>query len=158
MQNAESLGILPIREIQLGFNGMQFFTPDQLQEGQVGYSITQEGQSLAGNQEGDWRKSWIVIGNESCCGDPIFIDTADHNLPVYFASHGAGAWEPELIASGLKNFVETIKLLKRVSQGREDPVALEKKVSALDRIIKKHLPDLRRNGRRKKRAALELKG
>jgi hypothetical protein len=47
----EELSKLPIKEIQLGYNGMQFFAPDQIQEGQVGYSINQEGRFLAGNLE-----------------------------------------------------------------------------------------------------------
>jgi hypothetical protein len=120
------LGKIPTKEIQLGCGGMQFFTPEQLQDGQLGYSINQEGQSLVGNQEGDWRINWVVIGNESCCGDPIFVDTADNKLPVYSAPHGMGEWEPELIATSFDNFIEIIKLLMPISQGREDPVALEK--------------------------------
>jgi hypothetical protein len=121
----EELKQFPIKEIQLGYAGMEFFTPNQLQDGQVGYSVNQDGQSLTGSQEGDWKNSWVVIGNESCCGDPIFIDTVENSLPVYTAPHGMGAWEPELIATSLSKFIEIMKLLAIVSQGRENPVALE---------------------------------
>ncbi len=121
----EELSKIPIREIQLGYAGIQLFTADQVQDGQVGYSVDLQGQSLTGSKEGKWQQNWIVIGNESTCGDPIFIDASDSNLPVYAAPHGEGTWVPELIALSFDKFAECLKLLARISQGRENPVALE---------------------------------
>lgn len=121
----EELRRLTINEVELGYAGIQLFTPGQLRDGQAGYSIDTEGRSLTGTEEGDWQPAWIVIGIETCCGDPIIVDTADGKLPVYTAPHGTGSWEIDLIAISMEKFEECLKLLAKVARGRENPVALE---------------------------------
>lgn len=69
----------------------------------------EEGQSLVGNEEGDWKEGWIVIGIDSYLGDPIFVDSNDENCPVYTAMHGEGEWEPECIAERIEDIIEKVK-------------------------------------------------
>lgn len=91
----------------------------------MGYSIGPDGTSLTGNKDGDWRSSWLVIGNEELCGDPIFIDTAATGYPVYTAAHGADRCDPVPIAASLTGLREALAVIGRTATGRENPVALE---------------------------------
>ena len=61
---------------------------------------------MSGIREGEWKKTWVVIANEDLNGDPIFIDLDDSRLPVYTAPHGAGHWEPVLLASSFSGFID----------------------------------------------------
>lgn len=72
-------------ELECEFEPMtiELFNSEEIEEGQLGYSFDEEGQSLVGNEEGDWKEGWIVIGIDSYLGDPIFVDRNDENCPVY---------------------------------------------------------------------------
>lgn len=76
-------------EIELEYESepmtIELFNSEEIEEGQLGYSFDEEGQSLVGNEEGDWKEGWIVIGIDSYLGDPIFVDSNDENCPVYTA-------------------------------------------------------------------------
>ena len=55
--------------------------------------------------------------------------------------HGTGNWEPNLIATGLRNFATAMREVATVAKGRENPVqldanpiALVERASVLDRI------------------------
>ncbi|GLV63496.1 hypothetical protein Bmyc01_21660 [Bacillus mycoides] len=100
-------------EIELEYESepmtIELFNSEEIEEGQLGYSFDEEGQSLAGNEEGDWKEGWIVIGIDSYLGDPIFVDSNDENYPVYTAMHGEGEWEKECIAERIEDVIEKVK-------------------------------------------------
>lgn len=51
----------------------------------------EEGNSFVGNNAGDWKESWFVIGYDEYLGDPIFVDiNNNNNYPVLTAEHGMG--------------------------------------------------------------------
>lgn len=81
------------------------FSRDEFEEGQLGYSVGLENESLIGNEKGDWKESWFVIGYEELMGDPFFVDVKDVNFPVYTAEHGMGEWEPLLYSNSLEEFL-----------------------------------------------------
>jgi hypothetical protein len=112
-------------EVSFGVTTIQVFRAGDLKSLQIGYSVSTEGKSLAGDKEGDWLKAWIVIAVESACGDPIFIDVSKEGFPVYTAMHGEGTWEAKNIAVSLLAFGRALSALAEVSKGRENPVALE---------------------------------
>jgi hypothetical protein len=112
-------------KVSLGYTTIRIFRASELGPQQVGYSITPTGQSLIGENDGDWLKSWLVIGYEDCCGDPIFIDTSQEEFPVYTAIHGEGPWEANRIADTLVGFAHALSTIANVAKGREYPVALE---------------------------------
>jgi len=87
---------------------IHLFSSEEFEEGQLGYSVDEEGKSLTGNNEGDWKETWFVIGYDEDLGDPIFIDIEDKNYPVMTAMHGEGDWEPEVMFSSLNEFLEYI--------------------------------------------------
>ncbi|MCU5663770.1 hypothetical protein AB3U43_28785 [Bacillus cereus] len=100
-------------EIELEYESepmtIELFNSEEIEEGQLGYSFDEEGQSLVGNEEGDWKEGWIVIGIDSYLGDPIFVDSNDENCPVYKAMHGEGDWELECIAKRIEDIIEKVK-------------------------------------------------
>ena len=125
MKYEEALKSIPIRSVSLGSTTVYLFDVEQLNEEQVGYSVDEDSNSLVSDEEGSWKKEWLVIGYEDLCGDPIFIDALADGFPVYTAMHGAGSWNACLIASTLKGFAGALEIISSLSAGRESPVELE---------------------------------
>ena len=69
------LDLLIKREISIGYNGFTIFANSQLENEQSGYRVDIEEQSLVGSNNGDWKETWFVIGQDDIVGDPIFIES-----------------------------------------------------------------------------------
>ena len=91
--------------LRAGDGLFELLSPDQLGEMQVGFGVGPDGQDLSGEKPGDWRASWLVIGLEEDLGDPLIVDLADPNAPVYTAVHGAGSWDPQPVAPSLRKLL-----------------------------------------------------
>ncbi|MFE4706863.1 hypothetical protein [Peribacillus simplex] len=109
---------LETNEIEINFEGVEeetisvsfhLFSKDEFEEGQLGYREDEEGNSFVGNNEGDWKESWFVIGYDEDLGDPIFVDIHNKNYPVLTAEHGMGEWEPSVLYDSLEDFLKDIK-------------------------------------------------
>ena len=85
------------------------FSKAEFEEEQLGYREDEEGNSFVGNNEGDWKESWFVIGCDEDLGDPIFVDINNKNYPVLTAEHGMGEWEPSVLYDSLEEFIKDIK-------------------------------------------------
>lgn len=85
---------------------IHLFSREEIEEGQLGYSIDEDGNSLTGDNEGDWKENWYVIGYDELVGDPIFIDIKNKKYPVMTAMHGEGDWEPEVIFWSFNKFLD----------------------------------------------------
>jgi hypothetical protein len=85
------------------------FSKDEFEKEQLGYREDEEGNSFVGNNEGDWKESWFVIGYDEDLGDPIFVDISNKNYPVLTAEHGMGEWEPSLLYDSLEEFIKDSK-------------------------------------------------
>jgi hypothetical protein len=105
--------------VSIGYTGIELVDEKDIDKNQVGYSNLPNGESLIGNESGDWKKDWVVIGYETGCRDPIFIDTSDPNFPVYTAVHGEGNWNPNLISSTYRGLLQIIEKLKIFAIDRE---------------------------------------
>ena len=122
-------------EVSLGYETIRIIPVDDLIDEQEGYSITPSGEDLTGDGLGDWRSSWLVIGRDESVGDPIFVDLAANDLPVYKAAHGEGEWNPVLVSSTFIGFIQALEELDRIAHGRRNPVELERNpISEADRI------------------------
>jgi hypothetical protein len=108
-------------DVSLGYHTIRVYRGPAVQVLQIGYSVRPTGEPL----ETDWRKEWVVIGYEECCGDPIFLDSSVDGFPVYTATHGEGTWEAKLIAASLEAFGHALVAIADVANGRETTVALE---------------------------------
>lgn len=116
---------LPACDVSLGCGGLHLFDVSEMEGGQIGYSVAPDGTSLCGEDHGAWKPGWIVIGCETACGDPLFLETGDPALPVLTAKHGEGAWEPVPISISLDAFFASLKELARISRGRSNPAELD---------------------------------
>lgn len=125
MKYEEALKSIHIRSVSLGDTTVHLFDVEQMNDGQIGYSVDEDGNSLMNDEEGSWKKEWLVIGYEDLCGDPVFIDILADGFPVYTAMHGAGSWNARLIAGTLKGFAGALEIIASLSSGRESPVELE---------------------------------
>jgi hypothetical protein len=81
---------------------------DEIEKMQLGYSVSINGDPLYGFDEGDWQEGWVVIGYETGCGDPIFIDLNEGGLPVYTAMHGCGVWSPQVLSESYCDFIKVL--------------------------------------------------
>jgi hypothetical protein len=115
---------LRVAEVNFGIGGIKLFSLVELDGAQIGYSVAPDGKPLWGNEPGAWQASWVVIGYETGCGDPLFIDTHAIALPVFTAIHGEGEWEPFQIASSFEVFARCVEEFSRIAIGRSNPVEL----------------------------------
>lgn len=106
-----NLKIVSVREFSVGLTTIHLFSEAEFSDGQLGYSINSNGNSLVGDKKGDWKQNWFVIGYEDLCGDPIFTDLSRENFPVFTAAHGTGNWEPILIADNFDSFIEKLEII-----------------------------------------------
>jgi len=131
----EMLAQLPSRDITFDFGGVHLAAPDELQNAQIGYAISAGGESFCGDKDGDWRQSWFVIGNETTCGDPLFIDTAKPGLPVFTAEHGQGTWSPNLIAISASAFAKSLSAFAEVAAQTIRPISDAERATFLKQIV-----------------------
>ncbi|WP_432671545.1 hypothetical protein [Flavobacterium sp. SM2513] len=117
--------ITSTENISIGYSEINIFKLENIEEEQIGYSVTQSGKLLVGKNNGDWKKNWIVIATDNM-GDPIFVDIENPNLPVFISEHGNGEWEENSIAISIDNFSRIMNDLKHISINRETPVQIEK--------------------------------
>jgi|SRR5215468_12544258 len=125
MQSYEVILTRTKPQVSFGYTKIHVYQPSELESGQVGYSISPNGVRLTGDDDGDWRESWLVIGYDETCGDPIFIDTSKNGYPVYTAIMGMGRWDPRPVAVSLEAFAHSLSAVAAVAHGRENPVLLE---------------------------------
>lgn len=112
LSKIEALGNLDIEievdDPEIETTSIHLFSSEEFEEGQLGYSIDDKGNSLTGNNEGDWKETWFVIGYDEDLGDPIFINIEDENYPVMTAMHGEGDWKPEVMFISFNEFLEYV--------------------------------------------------
>jgi hypothetical protein len=120
-----ALGAISPKTVSFGCQTIHIYEPTKLDSGQVGYLVSPKGESLIRDADGDWRKTWLIIGYDDCGGDPFFIDTSEEGWPVFTAMVGQGRWVPKRIAVSLAAFGHALSVVAAVAQGREYPVALE---------------------------------
>ncbi len=96
------------------FTNFQIFNLQELKEEQIGYSIDSNGNSLVSNEEGSWEEEWIVIGQETLCGDPIIIDTKEVGFPIFTLMHGMGDWNAgSCLSASIGKFTNEIKQINK---------------------------------------------
>jgi len=96
---------------------------------QIGFRINaRTGENLVSEADGGWRPGWYVVAQNGF-DDPFFVDTGGHDgsYPVHFARHGAGRWDPVLIAPGVGDFIEILTVL---AEAWDDPLLFERIIAS----------------------------
>jgi hypothetical protein len=109
----------PFDSVSFGYHAIRLAAAAELEQAQEGYGLVSDEASA-------WDADWVVIGHDEMCGDPVFIDTADDDFPVYTAEHGAGEWRPQLIAFSFQHLIDILGQFRRFRGGRTSPVELER--------------------------------
>lgn len=75
---------------------------------------------------GEWKASWVVIGESSLLGDPYFLDVSkpdpEGDCPVYTAMSGQDRWNPTLAASSFAQFLRIIATAMEIAAGFGDAI------------------------------------
>jgi hypothetical protein len=111
-------------------NAISLLSLDHLEDGQLGYAVNTSsstgkiGDSKAGNHEGDWRESWLVIGADN--DEPFYLETAEAKggeAPVYHAYKQGGRWHHAPAASNFEKFLRLCAAYMDGYRSWEDPEA-----------------------------------
>lgn len=98
-----------------GSAGFALESRESFDEAQLGYRRQPDGRDLTGNDDGDWKSTWYVIGHDTLVGDPFFVDLFSDDLPVYTAMHGTGRWDPDLVSETFSGFLSGLEFLQKKS-------------------------------------------
>jgi hypothetical protein len=120
--------------VELGVGGIELFPSEDIVVRQVGYSVAANGSTLSASARGGWNSRWLVIGQDLCVGDPIFIDMDNAQSPVMTAVHGDGEWNPVVISKSSEGLFAIMQGLADISLDRSDPDHLKAHpIAALER-------------------------
>ncbi|MES0488559.1 MAG: hypothetical protein ABUK01_01105 [Leptospirales bacterium] len=103
-----------VKKTEIGYEGFELFQSDIIDEEQAGYSFDLDGNDLTGEEDGKWRKEWIVVGRDTSLGDPLLIDTSKKEFPLYTAVHGEESWDPVLLSPSLERFLKSLEILRKL--------------------------------------------
>jgi hypothetical protein len=101
-------------------NDLFLYDPRKLVEYQQGYRWR-----LGNREKTDygWQQNWVVIGDIG--GDPIIADISEEETPIYFALHGASAWQPKIIAPSLRLFLSALIIWLNIVKKYENSITEE---------------------------------
>lgn len=116
-----------VEDISIGNSELRFVKATSIEEVQLDYRKCPHGQSFTGKKPGDWKKNWIVIAKDDL-GEPIFVDCAHCDLPVYTAPDWETHWKEIRIASSLGNFKQILEEILKLKTSNEDSPIEEAKV------------------------------
>lgn len=75
---------------------------------------------------GEWKASWVVVGESSLLGDPYFLDVSkpdpEGDCPVYTAMSGQDRWVPTLAASSFAQFLRILATAMEIAAGFGDAI------------------------------------
>jgi hypothetical protein len=105
--------VTPVEKVRL-------FASSELVREQVGFGTLEDG-TFRATKDGEWRKTWVLIGQSSLLGDPYFLDVAkldaEGDCAVFTAMSGAGRWEARLCGSSFAQFLRILAAGMEVAQG-----------------------------------------
>jgi len=103
----EKIFNIDINDIEVGLSDIHIYGKDEIEEAQAGYRYNE----LTGELIEDWiGEKYVVIGNDSCCGDPIIAKIDEEELPIYSMFHDD--WSSlQIIANSLDQFINILKKL-----------------------------------------------
>jgi hypothetical protein len=106
-------------------NAISLIPLQHLEDGQLGFSVHgSTGANLTGQADGDWRESWLVIGDDN--EDPFFLECAEAKAgeaPVYSAHREAGKWYTYRASTSFEKFLRLIAAYMDGYRSWEDPEA-----------------------------------
>jgi len=112
---------LPKEELwcYFGKSGFKIATSDNFDYIQTDYRVDWNGKDITGDEEGDWQKSWYVIGNDLDGVSPVFVDIEEQPLRVYIPKGSRGSWKANLVSESLEGFICAMEYIQSLG-GEEE--------------------------------------
>ena len=92
-----------INKVDMGLSDIYLCSKDEIEDAQIGFRVDNEGNPIK-----EWiGDNYVVIGDDSCCGDPIITDVSNDKLPVYTMFHDD--WSTlQQIATDFDQYIEIL--------------------------------------------------
>ena len=118
LQVPEKIFNADLKSVDLGLSDILIFEKDEIEKEQIGYRYT--GLPGEGEPIEDWiGEDYVVIGLDSCCGDPIIAKVDEDELPIYFMHHDD--WSSlQLIATSFEQFINLLKKLDKTNLANKE--------------------------------------
>ena len=103
----EKLLNIEINDVEIGLSDIHIYGRNEIEKAQAGYRYN----GLTGELIEDWiGEEYLVVGNDSCCGDPIIAKIDEEEIPIYSMFHDD--WSSlQIIAHSLEQFINILKKL-----------------------------------------------
>ena len=107
MNIPKSLFTRSMEDLSLERAELHFFSEEEIEDAQIGYRVDSDGNPIP-----EWRgDNYLVFGEDTFIGDPLIVDTADKNMPVYSMFHDD--WSNFVkVANSYKQFFELLDKVK----------------------------------------------
>ena len=104
-----------IKNINVGLSDIYLYSKDEIEDAQIGFRVDDKGNKIE-----DWiGDNYVVIGNASCCGDPIITDLSNEKLPVYSMFHDD--WSSlQQISIDFEQYIEILNKIDEADIGNEN--------------------------------------
>lgn len=111
MDNFEKIFNRSLDFVNVGLSDIELYSREEIEDVQNEYRYLK--------RNGEKNKSWIgeeyvVIGIDTCCGDPIIAKVDDEKIPIYYMMHGISR-SLELISDSFDNFMKILELIESVN-------------------------------------------
>jgi hypothetical protein len=119
-----------IEDISISVSDIHLYSRKEIQDAQKGYRVDEDGNYIE-----EWiGDNYIVIGCDSCCGDPIIADLSDEKLPVYSMFHDD--WSSlDKITDSFSSFIDILNKIKETDLSDEN--ARNSLISDITKIVPK---------------------
>lgn len=109
------------RSADVGDSSFVLYDVDELAEAQIGYAVGVDDDDLTGDEPGQWRPLWLVVGEEEYSLDTLLVDLDDPRPPVLVAEEDADGWAPVEIAAGFAALAALLADLAGAARGGTEP-------------------------------------
>ena len=97
---------------------------DELAEAQIGYAVGVDDDDLTGDEPGQWRPLWLVVGEEEYSLDTLLVDLDDPQLAVLVAADDDEGWAPVEIAASFGALAALLTELAAAAKAGAEPESL----------------------------------
>lgn len=105
-----------IDEIEVGISDIVLATKDEIEDYQLGYKVN----GVTGEKIDDWfGEEYVVIGEDTACGDPIIAKIDEDNIPIYWMIHDD--WTSlTRIADSFEIFLQILEMIEEIDLSVEE--------------------------------------
>lgn len=109
---------IDINDVEIGVSEIHLYGKDEIEQGQEGYRYNgktkKEIKEWIGNE-------YIVIGDDSCCGDPIIAKIDEKDIPIYAMFHDD--WTTlNKVSDSIEQYADILKMIDETDLENKDEI------------------------------------